>query len=466
MEAWLAAAVIVAVLSILQLPRVVYAAAALLSTRGRRPARVEGVRATVSVIVPARQEPLPLIRGLLANLAGQRCRPLEVIIVWDAPTTGYERVAREAWRLGEELGLRVRVVAKPWRGRGKASVLNYASRLARGDYILVIDVDDRLASPDALCEALGEAGEAGAVQLGVVGVAYLHPLQSPTAAAIHAGFRVLHEGRVRLGAQPLLVGSGMLVSRRLLLRHPFDEDMIVEDVDLAVRLGAVGVEPAVLPRLLAMAGAPGYRAFRRQQSRWSRGVAAILARRARLLASMGARGAELAYLLASYALDALAAMAAGCYAAASLLLGWPAWPLSLYTSVVLAQAAAVAPLSRDAPLRRRLRSGATAAAMALALQPVLLLNWVRGLLRPTAVFQVTPRRVSGRERPGRLETVYMLVLGALGAAVAASGHVYAALGLLNHLPALAYLHYRLPRLARASSSPRPRGPSRRRASPR
>ena len=463
MDAWVAAAAALLALSALQVPRVVYAVAAWRrATRGRRMPRRCGV-VDVSVVVPARQEPLPLIKGLLVNLAGQRCRPREVIVVWDHPTKGYERVAREAWRLGERLGLRVRIVAKPWRGRGKASVLNYAVRLAAARYVLFIDVDDRLASPTALCEAVEAAASSGVVQLGVVGVAYLHPLQSPTAMAIHAGFRVLHEGRVRLGAQPLLVGSGLLVDKRLLARHPFDEEMIVEDVDLAVRLGAAGVKPGVAPQLLAMAGAPGYRAFRRQQSRWSRGVAAILARRAWLLPRLGLRGAELAYILSSYALDALATIAAAVYAAAALTLAWPTWPLAVYTTIVLAQAAAAAPLSMDAPVKRRLRSSATAAAMALALQPVLLVNWLRGLLRPRGVFEVTPRRISGRERPGRLETIYMLLAGCLGAALAATGHIYASLGLLNHLPALIYLHARLPTLAKSSGSRRPRAPSPRRA---
>ncbi len=456
---WQALAALLILASLFEVPRIAYAVA---SSGARRAYRAcSGGRVDLTVVVPARLEPLTLIKGLVYNVAGQRCRPRELIIVWDYPGEGFERVAREAWRLGDRLGLEVRMVLKPWRGRGKASVLNYAARLARGRILLFIDVDDRLASPCALCEAYRAALEHGAAQLGVVGVAYLHRLQGPPAVAIHAGFKAVHVGRVRLGAQPLLVGSGLAVDRRLLLREPFDEEAIVEDVDLAVRLGARGVKPKVLPGLLAMAGAPGYRAFRRQQSRWSRGVGGVLRRRWRLLLGMGLRGLELGYLLASYALDAPAALIAALYAVLAALGAAPVWPLTVYALTLYAQTIAVTPLTMDAPVARRARNSAAAGAMAAVLQPVLLVNWLRGFAGREGVFEVTPRRISERERPGRLETIYALLAGAPGLLLLAKGFVVEGLALASYLAALAYLHVRLPMLS--GRRRHPRGPSRRRA---
>ncbi len=454
-------AALLTLLLALHVPRIAYALAALVSApRGNSGGRP---RARVTVVVPAKQEPLELIRGLLVNLAMQECRPYEVVILWDHPSTGYERVAREAWRLGDKLGLRVRVVAKPWRGRGKSSVLNLAVRLARGTHILVVDVDDRLCGPRVLCEI--ERLGARVAQLGLRGVAYLHPLQGPPAVAVHTGFRVVHHGRVSLGATPLLVGTGLFVERRLAARLLFDEEMIVEDVDFAVRLAAMGVKPALIPDALCAAGAPGYRAFRRQQSRWSMGAGMVLRRRWGILAGLGMRGAELAYMLLNYALDPLTNIAASIYALAAWAFSAPLWPLYAYTTVYVAELVLTGLIARTAPIARIVRNSATAGAMGAVLEPVLLVNLVRGLVSRNAVYAVTPRRVSGRERPGRLETIYSLLLGAAAAPIALTVPL-AVLPLLLHTVSAAYLHVRLPRLSTSLSRRHPRAPSRRRASPR
>ncbi len=435
---------ILAALLALHVPRIVYSIAAL---RGMGTSLEGGGRLRISVIVPARQEPIELIRGLLVNLAGQKCRPYEVIIVWDWPATGYERVAREAWRF-EKSGLRVRVVAKPWRGRGKASVLNYALRLVDGDAVLVVDVDDRLCSPEVLCALERLLSEHSVVQLGIRGVAPLHPLQRPTAVAIHAGFRVVHLGRESLGLPVLLVGSGLAARRGLLEKlGGFNEESIVEDVELAIRCFLAGHRPVILPDSLCMSGAPGYRAFRRQQARWSRGVGAIASRYYRRLLGRGLQGLELIYTLSSYALDPLTLITAAAYAAYAMLAGGPLLPLYAYTIVSLLEALLAGLHASGAPVKNRVRAGATAAAMGVVLGPVLLVNWLRGVARREGVFEVTPRRVSGRERPGRLETLYSLSIGSVGLLASLKLGLLASFPILAPLLAILYLHVRLPMIA-------------------
>ncbi len=442
---------LLAALLVLHAPRILYTVAALLA---RRTQRGEGGgksgRVKLSIVIPAKEEPLHLISGLLYNLAMQRCKPYEVLVVWDWPAKGFERVARLVWSF-RRLGLNARIVVKPWRGRGKASVLNYALRLVSGDSVLVIDVDDRLCSPDTLCELMDTLSGHGVVQLGIRGIAPLHPLQRPTSVAIHTGFRVVHLGRHRLGLAALLVGSGLAVRRSILEKlGGFSEESIVEDVDLAVRAFLSGYEASILPDSLCMSGAAGYRAFRRQQSRWSRGVGAIASRYSRRLLASGLRGLELIYTLSSYILDPLTTITAAIYALYVLLDGGPLLPLYAYTAVVVSEALLAGVHAASAPVKNRVRSGATAAAMGLVLTPVLLVNWLRGFAGGEGVFEVTPRRVSGREKPGRLETMYSLCIGAVGVAASTKLGLFAVFPLVAHLLALVYLYLRLPVLARRS----------------
>ncbi|AEM39223.1 glycosyl transferase family 2 [Pyrolobus fumarii 1A] len=446
-------------LVLLHLPRLAYNIAGL--ARRKQHLQNHGKDVRLSVVIAAKQEPIHLIKGLLVNLATQRCKPYEVILVWDWPRNDFEKVAENLWKFADRLGLRLRVVAKPWHGRGKSSVLNFAARLATGDALLVIDVDDRLCDADVLCKASELVRKHHAVQLGIVGIAPFHHLQRPTALAIHTGFRVMHEGRHRLGLSLLLVGSGLLIDAKLARRLLFDENATVEDVDLAVRLAELGIRPALLSDALCMSGAPGYRAFRRQQARWSYGVAWVLRKRARILARLGPRGLELAYTLANYILDPLTSIASALVA----VVGSSPLPLYAYTLVMTTESMLATLHARTAPVAKRARSMATAGAFGIVLQPILLLHWLRGFSGAPGIFHVTPRRAGRGERPGRLETIYATLLALAGAIAWYRWGFLAAFPLVAPLLATLYLHIRLPALA--SGSPQhPQEPSRRKPSPR
>lgn len=112
----------------------------------------------VSVILPAYNAAAAL-PAALDSVRGQSLREIEVLIADDGSTDGTAAVAAAAAR--EDA--RVRLLPAP-RNQGAAAARNRAIAAARGDWLALLDADDRFA-PDRLARlvALGEAQAADIV---------------------------------------------------------------------------------------------------------------------------------------------------------------------------------------------------------------------------------------------------------------------------------------------------------------
>jgi 4,4'-diaponeurosporenoate glycosyltransferase len=109
---------------------------------------------SVSIIVPARDEQHNLA-ALLASLAAQSVRPLEVIVADDGSTDDTAAVAAAA-------GARVVAVGpKPPGWHGKTWPCFEGANAARGEALLFLDADVRLAAPDALARLLASLPAGG-----------------------------------------------------------------------------------------------------------------------------------------------------------------------------------------------------------------------------------------------------------------------------------------------------------------
>jgi 1,2-diacylglycerol 3-beta-glucosyltransferase len=226
-------------------------------------------RRRIAVLVPAHDEEA-LVGRCVATLVGQTY-PFalrRVVVVADNCTDATAQVAAAA---GAEVWVRTDDAA-----RGKGHALRWAmdrllSEADPPDAVGVVDADS-VADPRLLVELEASLGRASAVQAEYL----VLPGESARTRLVATAFLLFHRvrlgGRARLGMPAALVGNGMLFSRHLLERHPWNAFTAVEDLEYTIQLRLAGVRPAYVPAARVrgpMAG--GYRAAGQQRARWEGG---------------------------------------------------------------------------------------------------------------------------------------------------------------------------------------------------
>jgi 1,2-diacylglycerol 3-beta-glucosyltransferase len=240
-------------------------------SRGRRSAAA-GEEITLAVVIPAHDEERQ-IAGAVDSVRAGRYAPgrLRVVVVADNCT---DRTAAAAAAAGAEVWER----ADPDR-RGKGYALAWAfERLLQDDSIegvAVIDADCAVSSNLLATFAGRLRGGADAVQ-----AAYLvsNPDASPRAALRWAGaalFNIVRPlGRSQLGLSSGLLGTGMAISRPLLVGSPWQAFSYAEDREQHMRWVLGGARVAFAPEAHVHAPAPSSHAgSRAREARWESGRA-------------------------------------------------------------------------------------------------------------------------------------------------------------------------------------------------
>ena len=212
----------------------------------RRSAPAGAPLARLAVLVPAHDEALLIERCLRSLIAQSYPRHLfEIVVIADNCEDETAAIARRA-------GARVMQRVDP-DARGKGRALRWAmDELVAGpeppDAFAVVDADS-VCDPGLLRALEAKLREgAHAVQgeylvLGETG----SRRERITAVGFLLFHRVRLGGRAALGLPASLVGNGMLLSRELILRQPWDAFSGAEDLEYTVRLRLAGVRPAYAP---------------------------------------------------------------------------------------------------------------------------------------------------------------------------------------------------------------------------
>ncbi len=230
----------------------------------------------ITVIMPIRKEPLEIVDDGLNHLHSLELgKHMEVIIVSDDPKDYLDSLKKlvSKWR---DRGLDLYLV---WRSesRGfKAGALNVALGLSTGDYVYVMDVDNRL-SKEALLKAIGLIENEGyeAVVIRWYGGSRDTRVSEAIASSMDYIVDSIYRGRACLKLPLLTVGTGTLFKTSYLksVVGGWDEERILEDIDIGVRIiclnGRVGFidKPPIhvdVPRRL--------KSFLIQQERWAYGA--------------------------------------------------------------------------------------------------------------------------------------------------------------------------------------------------
>ena len=228
----------------------------------------------VSVIVPAKNEEAVIeatVRSLCAlDYADQRGACYEVVVVDHRST---DRTPEILAALARELPLRV--LPTPEGTFGKAGAMNVGVAQARGDILLILDSDARVA-PDFLGRMVAHLDDerVGGVQGRRL---FYNARQNLVTRMQDDEFRLIADraqlGRQALGGMVCFSGSGMLLRRSVLEEvGGVNEDALIENVDLAVRfhLGGWAIRYAG-DAVIWEEAVPGLRDLFRQRIRWLEG---------------------------------------------------------------------------------------------------------------------------------------------------------------------------------------------------
>jgi cellulose synthase/poly-beta-1,6-N-acetylglucosamine synthase-like glycosyltransferase len=226
-----------------------------------------------SVLVPLFREAgvLPgLVRALQA--IDYPCAKLEVLLVLEASD-----VETQSALFSLRLPPRFRTVIVPDGGpRTKPKALNYALQLARGEYVVVYDAEDR-PEPDQLRRALAMFGR-GPPQLGCV-QAQLN-IYNPRASWFTRQFTVEYSGLfdallpalARLEMPVPLGGTSNHFRRETLIAvGGWDPFNVTEDADLGFRLARRGWQTAVLQSTTWEEAPVSFSRWLGQRTRWLKG---------------------------------------------------------------------------------------------------------------------------------------------------------------------------------------------------
>ncbi|MGQ4267036.1 glycosyltransferase [Nocardiopsis changdeensis] len=217
--------------------------------RRGRAARAVASAPTVSLVIPAFNEEATIERCLLAVLA-QTLAPWEVIVVDNRSTDGTAETVRRLARAHPEAGIRL---LRQFDAQGLVPTRNAGFAAATGDVLGRIDADSVLA-PDWV-ENVSRAMEDPAVGAVTGPVTYYDvPRFGSLPVSDDLVRRTLwHLGRRRC---PFLYGSNMAIRATAWksIEHaacPDHEDVLHEDIDLAVHLKQTGIRVAYAPRMRA-----------------------------------------------------------------------------------------------------------------------------------------------------------------------------------------------------------------------
>lgn len=427
----------------------------------RPAARAEGLWPRLVVQIPVYDEPTPLVaRALDAALALRARGPVEVQLLDDSPDP---RAGATLCAARTTPDRPVRHLARAARDGFKAGALAAGLDATDAELAAVFDVDFR-PHADALVDLVPVL--LADPRLAFVQARWTHPEAEATllgraqAALLDLHFTAEQGGHDRAGL-PVTFNGTAGVWRRTAIEASggWQGDTLAEDLDLALRAQMAGWTARVLDAVTIDADLPPtLGAWRRQQARWTKGLAEVgrkllgpvwrsgLPLRARLsVTGQLAVAASLPALLVLVVGHPVLAVAAACGVAVGSPAAWTGWVA--LASALVAHAVAQRTVAPDGALRRLLW-----VPLLLAAPLTLAVPAVRGvgqaLRGHRTPFARTPKDGAWRPDPDRAWDAVLAIYSAMGAVA------LVALGAWG--PAIVQAGFALAFAVAARPQPRPR----------
>lgn len=235
----------------------------------------------VSVIVPCYNEGV-VVEKAIESLMKLEYPELEIVVVDDGSSDDtYRRAARYAGRHGH-----VEVTVLRQRNRGKGEALNHGIGYARGELLVCVDADSRLA-PDALLYAVQHFRDPriGAVAGNVKVGNRRNALTRLQTLEYIEGLNMVRRSQGYFSTVNIIPGP-IGVFRRQVLEEVggYDRDTFAEDCDITIKILIKRWKIAYEPFAIAVTEAPEtFVAFFRQRYRWTRSILQALRKHRRYL---------------------------------------------------------------------------------------------------------------------------------------------------------------------------------------
>jgi poly-beta-1,6-N-acetyl-D-glucosamine synthase len=240
--------------------------------RNKRRAAASLYRPLVSVIIPAWNEEVGLVRTVQTVLQSTY-RNVEVVVINDGSTDGSDRLMREFLAEHERAPGAIAVRYYYQQNGGKGSALNHGIRRSRGELVVSIDADCAL-RPDTIAnfvkyfEDPAVAAAVGNVKIGntnhLLGtLQYLEFLFSFYFKKTDSLFNTIY-----------IIGGAAGAFRRSIFEQVgyYSEENITEDIDLSVRIQKAGLRIVyAADAVVYTEGASTLAGLAAQRLRWKRG---------------------------------------------------------------------------------------------------------------------------------------------------------------------------------------------------
>lgn len=400
---------------------------------------------SITVLVPTKGEPIELLSKVTrerasALVSAKSCRG-EILIISDDDKDYVERLSAQLRDLISN-GV-VRIVRRERPAGGRTGALDYGAKMARGDYVVVLDADSRMSAETLsnLCRELS-VNRPPAVVVPWKGYSLI---KNRLAEALEFNTDtvsfLLYRLRWAAGFFVFPLGSGTAIRRDVLEKVGYwGPGIIQDDVWLGTKLAQNGYEPTILMDGHTEVLVPSrLKSLRIQQSRWAYGASEIFSRTVRRLmrAPLGAGvKAEMMYYMLQPALSIILTIALGLALLSSIIEpGW--WFLKAFHNPVILCSALVSESLFVAYALLHLLIGRTvkavpdsstlvqmgrAAALLGVMAPVMSFYSILGLLRVKLRYRITPK-ASAEEELGRdWLPAALLLVSVVGVLLSAINH--------------------------------------------
>lgn len=211
----------------------------------------------------------------------------EVIVVDDST----DETVKLLDKLKKEVG-GFRIIRRKSRAGFKAGALNEATKVSKGDVIVIFD-SDYVLKEDFLRKAVQPFSEDERIAFVQTRWDYLNPGKNRISRLAMTCYNAFHQCSMpvkeRIGTA-IFCGTGGAIKKNVLLASGgWNEENIGEDIDLTVRILDMGYKQAYLPYVKARGEVPEtIKSFVKQQQRWAYGTTKVMRDYTRRL--MGSKG--------------------------------------------------------------------------------------------------------------------------------------------------------------------------------